>query len=334
MVVGDQPEVVVDEARQELLVDHRAVEHVLGIGSPIGAASTARVRRAEEVVVDGLVDDRRAQRRAALARRPEAAEERALDGQVEIGVGGDDHRVLAAELQARRLQVATAERADLAPDRRGAREADLVDQALVQRALQPREGRRPVGLHDGQHAVRQPAGLKERAERLAQRRRVVRGLPDDRVAAQQRRHEVPGRDRHREVAGGDDRRDADRHAEGEQLLVGHLARHGLAVEPPALAEEEVTGVDDLLDLAERLGVRLADLARDEAGERLLVGLDDPADLLDRAPAARCGRRGPPRLGRAGGAGGGDERVGVGHRTAPRRHLRRRPGWWTDGRQRS
>ena len=82
----------------------------------------------------------------------------------------------------------------------------------------------PVGLHDAQHAVGQPAGLEQRAERLAQRGRVVGGLPDDRVAAQQRRHEVPGRHRDREVAGGDDRRHADRHAEGEQLLVGHLAR--------------------------------------------------------------------------------------------------------------
>ncbi len=316
MVTCDQPEVVVDEALQEPLVDHRAVEHVLGHW----VADRRRLDRAgqagNEVLVHGLMDDRGAQRRAALARRAEAAEQRALDGQLEIGVGGDDHRVLAAELQARRLQVTAAERADLAPDGRGAREADLVDQALVQRALQPREGRRPVGLHDRQHAVRQPAGCKQRTERLAQRRRVVRGLPHDRVAAQQRWHQVPGRNRHREVARGDDRRDADRHAEREQLLVGHLARHGLAVEPAALAEEEVTGVDDLLDLAERLGIRLADLARDEAGERLLVGLDDPADLLDRAPAARCGRRSPPRLGRASSASRGDEGVGVGHGTAP------------------
>ena len=42
-------------------------------------------------------------------------------------------------------------------------------------------------------------------------------------------------------------------AEREQLLVGHLRRHRLAVEAPALAEEEVAGVDDLLHLAERLG---------------------------------------------------------------------------------
>ena len=47
-------------------------------------------------------------------------------------------------------------------------------------------------------------------------------------------------------------RGPDRDPEGEQLLVGHLAGDRLAVQPPALAEEEVAGVDDLLDLAQRL----------------------------------------------------------------------------------
>ena len=127
---------------------------------------------------------------------------------------------------------------------------------------------------------------EELRQRLGRRGRVLGRLPHDRVAAQQRRHEVPGGHRDREVARGDDRGDADRHAEREQLLVGHLRRHGLAVEPPALAEEEVAGVDDLLHLAERLGVGLADLARDQAREGLLVVLDQPPELLDRAAAHR------------------------------------------------
>src|SRR6185503_18783922 len=110
--------------------------------------------------------------------------------------------------------------------------------------------------------------------------------------------------------GGDDRGDADRDAEREELLVGHLARDGLAVEAPALAEEEVAGVDDLLDLAERLGIGLADLARDEAGERLLVVLDQAADLLDRTAADRCGHLRPLALCFAGGLAGGDEGGGV------------------------
>jgi|SRR5580658_10341561 hypothetical protein len=102
-------------------------------------------------------------------------------------------------------------------------------------------------------------------QRCATGRRVVGWLPHDRVAAEQCRYEIPGRDGDREVAGGDDRRYPDRVAEREQLLVRHLARNGLAIEPTTLAEEEVTGVDDLADLAECLCVRLADLSGDEAG---------------------------------------------------------------------
>ena len=110
-------------------------------------------------------------------------------------------------------------------------------------------------------------------------------------------------------------------AEREELLVGHLARDGLAVEAPALAEEEVAGVDDLLDLAERLGVGLADLARDQAGERLLVVLDQAPDLLDRAAADRRGHGGPLALGGAGGRGRRRRRSGR-RRAGPRRRPRR------------
>ena len=84
-------------------------------------------------------------------------------------------------------------------------------------------------------------------------------------------------------------------AEREELLVGHLRRDRLAVEAPALAEEEVAGVDDLLHLAERLGVRLADLARDERGERLLVRLDEPADVARSRGRARARARRPTRV---------------------------------------
>ena len=133
-----------------------------------------------------------------------------------------------------------------------------------------------------------PPARNSSVERLAERRRVLGRLPDDRVAAQQRRDEVPGRDGHREVARGDDRGDADRVAEREQLLVRQLARHGLAVEPPPLAEEEVAGVDHLLHLAQRLGVGLADLAREQARQRLLVVLHQPPDAPIAFPRTGAG----------------------------------------------
>ena len=282
-------------------MDHRAVEDVLRRVADRGALDR-RLQAREEVVVHALVDDHGAQRGAALARGAEAAEQRALDGEVEVGVGHDHERVLAAELQARRLQVAPAQRADLGAHRARAGEADLVDQAAIERLLEAGEGLRAVGQHEVEDAVGQAGVQEELGQRLGRRRRVLGRLPHRRVAAQQRGDEVPGRHRDREVAGGDDRGHADRVAEGEQLLVGHLRRHGLAVEPPALADEEVAGVDDLLDLAERLGVGLADLARDQAREGLLVVLHQPPELLDRAPAhgrrarrpTRAAPRAPPR----------------------------------------
>ena len=130
-------------------------------GSPIGDEDSRSESFVHELVVDRLVHDRRAQRRAALARGAEAAEQGALDGEVDVGVVHHDHRVLAAELQARRLQVTPAEPADLAADGRRPGEADLVDQALLQRRLEPREGVGTRRLHDVQHAAGHAAGVEE-----------------------------------------------------------------------------------------------------------------------------------------------------------------------------
>ena len=194
-------------------------------------------------------------------------------------------------------------------------EPDLVDQALFKRRRQPVERVRTRRLHDVQHAARHAARMEQPHQRVAQRRAVLRRLPHDRVAAQDRRHQVPRGHGHREVARGDDRRHADRHAEREELLVRHLRRHRLPVQPPPLAEEEVARVDDLLDLAERLRIRLADLARDQRGQRLLVGLDQPPDLRDHPPARGRGHRRPLLLRGARGARGVHEGRGV-----PEQHL--------------
>ena len=105
---------------QEALVDHRPVEHVARRVADRRLLDRAR-QAGEELVVHGVVDDRGAERRAALAGGAEAAEQRALDGEVEVGVVHDDQRVLAAELQARRLQVAPAQLADARARRRSSR---------------------------------------------------------------------------------------------------------------------------------------------------------------------------------------------------------------------
>ena len=158
--------------------------------------------------------------------------------------------------------------------------------------------------------LRHPALAEELEQRQGHAGRRLGRLPHDGVAAEQGGHEVPGGDGSREVRRRDDGGDADRHAKREELLVGHLARHGHAVEPSALAEEEVAGVDDLLHLAQRLGVRLPDLAGDEPGEGRLVVLDEAPDLGDDATADRRRHARPLLLGVPCPPGGVDERCCV------------------------
>ena len=239
--------------------------------------------------------DDRAERRAALTGGSKAAEEGALAGEIEIGVGHHHERVLAARARGR----ATA---------RGARTArrcfDPTGDEPVKptlsisfsssarsrpsKALGPSHcttfstpsGRPPL-MNSRPSASPSAGAYSAGFHTTALPQRIAGTRYHDGTAT----GKLPGRD---------DRGHADRRPEGEELLVRHLARHGLAVEPPALAEEEVAGVDDLLHLAERLRVGLADLARDQARERLLVLLHEATDLLDRLAAHRRRDRGPAR----------------------------------------
>ena len=307
----------------ESRVDHRSVQHVRRGVADRGGLGRPR-EPIDEVVVHRGVDDRGAERRAPLPGGAEPAEQRALDGQVEVGVGHHDERVLPAELQARRLQVASAQLADPGADRGRPREARPCGSS------RPRSRRSSPANVEGPSASTmwntpgRDAGVQDQLrERLGDRGRVLRRLPHHGVAAQQRRHDVPGGHGDREVPRGDDRGGSDRRAEREQLLVGQLARHRHPVETPTLRLEEGAGVDDLLHLAARFGDRLADLAGDQRGQRLLVRPDELAEVLDHLAAHGSGHGRParpaPRRRRARRA-----------RTCPRRRAaprtRGRPGW--------
>ena len=104
------------------------------------------VQALEQRVGDPLVDERAGRRAALLAGKAERAVGERGDGVVEIGVGVDDHAVLAAHLGHDALEVALAGRElrrgaqDLEADRAGAGERDRVharmgDQARADVAL-------------------------------------------------------------------------------------------------------------------------------------------------------------------------------------------------------
>ena len=213
-------------------------------------------------------------------------------------------------------------------DRARAGEADLVDQALLQRGLQAREGvRRPrPARRSGRRRARRPRG---RASPSASPSAALYSAGFQTTALP---HRIAGTRYQAGTATG--KLPAVMIAatptgmrKVKSCLFGHLRRHGLPVQPAALAEEEVARVDDLLDLAQRLRIRLADLARDEPRQRLLVGLDEPADLRDHAPARRRRHGGPLLLRGARGTRGVDERRRVAEQRPRRRPRRCWRGSW-------
>ena len=251
VVVLDEPEPVL-EALGEALVDHRPVQHVL----------------------DRIADRRRRQPLGELRRRTRRRPTRARSrcrATCSAGPPCRSRRTARPRRPGRRRRrpsrpsgscrrapgTATAGCARTA---RRSREPTALEPVKPTLSIRPSSSAASspanVSAPDAWTTFRTPPGTppawNSLRQRVAERGAVLRRLPDDRVAAQDRRHQVPGGHGDREVAGGDDRRHADRHPEREELLVRHLRRHGLPVQPPALAEEEVAGVDDLLDLAERL----------------------------------------------------------------------------------
>ena len=167
---------------------------------------------------------------------------------------------------------------------------------------------------------RRNAGLLEDLDEVERReRRQRRRLEDDGVAADERRDDLPRRDRHREIPRRDDRADAERLAHRHRELVAQLRRHRLAVLAAAFAGHEERHVDRFLHVAARFVEDLAHLARHVARERFLAVGDElrGAEQNLRAPRRR---HQPPVLVRPLGA-------------ASMRRARRRPAL-TSGRRRS
>ena len=147
--------------RLELLPAHQRTHLALGVER---VAHLDRHRAADELtdeaVVDGALDEQARAGRAHLAGAGEDADERAVDGRVEVGVGEHDVGALAAELQADLLHVLGGPAHDVLADLDRARERDHVDVLVAGEVVADLAAR---AGHDLEHALGQPGLLEDPA---------------------------------------------------------------------------------------------------------------------------------------------------------------------------
>ena len=212
-----------------------------------------------KVVLDALVHQEAGRRDADLAGVAELGGAGGLDGQRDVGVLGDDHRCMAAQLHGHALHVLAGQRGQLLAHRRRAGEGDLADDGVCDQVAGDLGG---VAVDQAQHAGRK-AGVVEGPDQLRRGgRSFFRRLHQHRAAGRQCRshlahhlvdREVPGRE-------GSDRTD--------RVLQYHLPhgqvaarRNDAAVDPEALFREPLNDVGGGHRLALGLSRRLALLLR-------------------------------------------------------------------------
>src|SRR4051812_48261015 len=134
-----------------------------------------------------------AKRGTALSGGAETREQRALDCKIKIGTRRDNQWILPAQLQTCGLKVAASQCANLPANRRRAGESDLLYHASLERLLESGEGSGPIGMDDVENSVgKSAAPYEELMECRAAGCGVFGGFPDDRIARQEGRHDVPG----------------------------------------------------------------------------------------------------------------------------------------------
>ena len=184
------------------------------VGSRPGPIFWARASSATpcgELVEDAVLDEQSGARGAGLTVVEQEATGRAGDRGVEVGVGEDDLRALAAEFQRDLLEVARRGVDDLPADIRRPGERDLVDVAMRRkRRADVAESGEHVDDSVGHAGVGDDLGEQQRGERC-----LLGGLEDHGIAARERGRHLECRHHQREVPRDDLRAHPDRLAKRE-----------------------------------------------------------------------------------------------------------------------
>ncbi len=275
-------------------VDERPDEHAGAARVAHAEGREDRLEPGHELVGNALVNDQPAEGGAALACGSGGGEGDGAGGQFEIGRRGDDHAVVAAELEQATAQAFTDHFGD------GPAHGDGAGRRHKGHMLMCGDRLASVAAADDDVAQRQPlalvivfdGALNDGMDREPAEGRFFAGLPDDGVTADEGEHGVPGPDGHGEVEGGDDADHAQRVPLFHHAVRRTLAGDRQSVELSRQPDGEIAHVDPFLHFALGFGGDLAGFEGDEVGKLVLVladALPNPADQF--APQRR--RNDPP-----------------------------------------
>ncbi len=211
-------------------------------------------------------------RGAALSGLEESAVDRAIHGNAEIGVIQHHERVLAAHLELELGKPSRALLRDVLAGIDGSGEAHRGDVGRIQKRL---ADHRAPPHHQIEHARGRARTLQDVRDRPGARRYQVSGLEHHGVAIGERRGDLPGGNRQREIPGRDQADDAERLAVDVDLDARPHRGYPLAGKAQRLAREELEDLTGATRLGDAVGAGLAFLAREEFAELLLA----PEDLV-------------------------------------------------------
>ena len=262
---------------------------------------------------------------AALTSRAVAGGDRRVGGELHVGVGQDDHRILGGRVRPDALAVGGAGLVDVPTDRRRADKLNRVDTGVHQ---QGRDRLAPA-VHNVEHTSGEARFLPQLGLELSRTGGVAGGLPDEGVTTGEGDRVDPHRHHHREVEGRDADGDPERLPERVGVDVRRDHRRVHPSEMHGQPASELDGLDPAHDLAERIRKGLAMITADEPGQILAVAVDELA-IREEDVTARDERHIAPRG--EGPPGGAHREVDLG-RTATRDPGDDRPGRGIEDRSR-
>jgi len=156
-------------------------------------------------LANGLVQDKAPGSGASLARRANCAKQNRPHGKVQVGAGGDDNSIIAAQLQQRAPQAAGHQLGHVTAHsgRAGCgdeRNPRVINQSLANRCPLPNDQAENCGINFVGAA--DPLGNLEGGNR--RERSLAGGLPKGGIATDGGQRAVPRPDGHGKVEGGDD----------------------------------------------------------------------------------------------------------------------------------